>query len=186
MTDFCFAGFLTASGLASKIHFHAKAIPWFVSDVTVEDFNWILQQMSRMNHLAISKLYRMWKNYLQDGTWVLEVNDFWTMPYDYSQMREQCPSLYSHLSQANFIFFKGDLNYRKLVGDLQWDPTTELTYSLREFSPAPLCVLRTLKSDVVVGLKPGQAEEVAAKDKNWMINGEWAVISVCEGSRNVS
>uniref|UniRef100_A0A0B7AYW8 Sugar phosphate phosphatase n=1 Tax=Arion vulgaris TaxID=1028688 RepID=A0A0B7AYW8_9EUPU len=186
VTDLCFADFLMTSGLVSEIHFHAKAIPWFVSDVTQQDFHWTLKQMSSMNHIAISQLCRRWKRHLQEGQWVLEVNDFWTMPYDYSQMQERNPSLYDQLSQANFIIFKGDLNYRKLVGDLQWDTTTDFIYSLRGFSPAPLCSLRTLKSDVVVGLKLGQAKEVTEKDPNWMINGEWAVLCVSEGCRTSS
>ncbi|KAH9519624.1 Protein-glutamate O-methyltransferase [Bulinus truncatus] len=178
VTDLCLAEFLISTGLASKICFYVKAMPWFVSDVTERDFMWTLNQMSAMNHLAISKFSHKWKSYLQQGTWSVRVNDFWTMPNDYSQMKELCPNLYSDLSTSDFIIFKGDLNYRKLVGDLQWDPTTEFCASLRGFLPAPLCVLRTLKSDVVVGLNPGQAEDVKKKDANWMINGEWAVISV--------
>ncbi|BFZ07768.1 hypothetical protein BsWGS_10808 [Bradybaena similaris] len=186
VTDLCFADLLTTSGLASEVHFYCKAIPWFVSDVTPEDFHWTLKQMSSMNHLAISQLCQKWKRHLEGGKWVLEVNDFWTLPYDYSQMLEYCPSLYSQLSQASLIIFKGDLNYRKLVGDLQWETTTDFTQSLRGFNPAPLCVLRTLKSDVVVGLKSGQASEVVAKDANWMIDGQWAVISVSLGNAGSS
>ncbi|CAL1533213.1 unnamed protein product [Lymnaea stagnalis] len=181
VTDLCLAEFLIASGLVAKIHFHVKAIPWFVSDVTEQDFTWTLKQMSAMNHLAISKLSQKWKNYLQHGSWVISVSDFWTLPNDYSQMKELYPDLYSDLSTADLIIFKGDLNYRKLVGDLQWSSTTDFSFSLRGFHPAPLCVLRTLKSDVVVGMQPGQAEEVETKDKNWMTTGAWAVISVDNG-----
>ncbi|KAI8788219.1 protein-glutamate O-methyltransferase [Biomphalaria glabrata] len=178
VTDLCLAEFLVSTGLASKICFHVKAMPWFVSDVTERDFMWTLKQMSAMNHLAISRFSQKWKSYLQDGKWSLRVSDYWTMPNDYNQMKELFPNLYSDLSSTDFILFKGDLNYRKLVGDLQWDPTTDFSVALRDFKPAPLCVLRTLKSDVVVGLNPGQAEDVKKIDGNWMINGEWAVISV--------
>lgn len=182
LTDLCLAEFLVSAGLASRIHFHVKAIPWFVSDVTEQDFMWTLKQMSSMNHLAISQLSHKWRSRLQEGTWVVEVNDFWTLPNDYSQMKVLYPKLYADLGNADLIFFKGDLNYRKLVGDLKWDSQTEFSNSLRGFGPAPLCVLRTLKSDVVVGLIPGQASELKRTDKDWMINGEWAVISVSKGT----
>jgi len=42
--------------------------------------------------------------------------------------------------------------------------------------PAPFAVLRTLKGELIVGLQPGQAEELEAQDPTWMINGERGVI----------
>jgi len=83
------------------------------------------------------------------------------------------------LAQADLVFFKGDLNYRKLVGDRDWDPTTSFSISLQGFHPAPLCSLRALKADTVVGLRPGLAEEVALRDEKWQVNGNWATISFC-------
>jgi hypothetical protein len=39
------ADFLIQSGLAQQIRFHGKRIPWFVSDVTRKDWNWLLNTM---------------------------------------------------------------------------------------------------------------------------------------------
>lgn len=39
------ADYLIQSGLASHIHFHGKRIPWFVSDVTRKDWQWLLNSM---------------------------------------------------------------------------------------------------------------------------------------------
>lgn len=33
------------SGLAKEIRFHGKKYPWFVSDVTRKDWNWLLNSM---------------------------------------------------------------------------------------------------------------------------------------------
>ncbi|CAG5123182.1 unnamed protein product [Candidula unifasciata] len=49
VTDLCFADFLITSGLASKVRFYPKTFPWFVSDVTPEDFHWTLKQLGSMN-----------------------------------------------------------------------------------------------------------------------------------------
>lgn len=78
----------------------------------------------------------------------------------------------------NFSSFspKGDLNYRKLTGDLKWSHTTSLKTALRAFHPAPLCTLRGLKADVVVGLREGQAEELHQQCADWMVSGDFAVI----------
>lgn len=42
---FCTADFLLQSGLATQIRFHGKRYPWFVSDVTRKDWNWLLNTM---------------------------------------------------------------------------------------------------------------------------------------------
>ncbi|GFN82912.1 chromosome 6 open reading frame 211 [Plakobranchus ocellatus] len=180
VTDLCLAEFLITSGLASQIVFHAKSIPWFVSDVTLADWDWTLNTMSRMNHIAISELCERWRAYLEANTWTVELHDFWTMPNSYNEMHKVSPDLYACLSQSDLILFKGDLNYRKLVSDRQWDTTTKFESALRGFHPAPLCSLRTLKCDCVVGLRSGQVQEAEEEDENWMINGDWAIISTCE------
>ena len=39
------ADFLIQSGLAKEIRFHGKRYPWFVSDVTKKDWEWLLNSM---------------------------------------------------------------------------------------------------------------------------------------------
>lgn len=39
------ADFLIQSGLAKQVRFHGKRYPWFVSDVTKKDWNWLLNSM---------------------------------------------------------------------------------------------------------------------------------------------
>ena len=75
------------------------------------------------------------------------------------------------------ILYAGDLNYRKLVGDREWPcETTSFDEALCNFNPAPLLTLRTLKSDVCVGLKPGTVKRLDDADKDWMVNGKYAVV----------
>ena len=179
VTDLCLAEFLLSAGLAKTIHLHAKAFPWFVSDVTPSDYDSTKKYFQQSNSLAMNMFCKKWDERLKEGSFILEVHDYWTMPQDYSDMKKYCPDLYAELTTSNLIIFKGDLHYRKLLGDRDWPTTTSFETSLRKFHPAPLCSLRTLKADLVSGLKDGQAEEVEKQDKKWMINGSWAVISFC-------
>jgi hypothetical protein len=39
------ADFLLQSGLATQIRFHGKRFPWFVSDVTKKDWEWLLNTL---------------------------------------------------------------------------------------------------------------------------------------------
>lgn len=180
ITDLCLAEFLISAKLASSVHLHAKAFPWFVSDVTKDDFDHTFQFFMQNNSLAMDMFLKRWKGRIEDGSWVFKVHDFWTSPFAYCDMNKYMPELYTDLGNSTLIIFKGDLNYRKLVGDRNWPTTTPFEDSLCGFHPAPLCALRTLKADLVTGLEEGKAEEVKEQDRNWMINGNWAVAVFCD------
>lgn len=175
-TDLCFAEFLLHAKLAEKIHFHLKQIPWFVSDASKKDLLWMVEQLQSSSNKFLSKLGERWLQCFQDGLFVLENHQFWTLAQDFSEMKSIAPDLYADLSKAKIVFFKGDLNYRKLVGDRKWPHTTPFLEALWGFLPAPLCSLRTLKADVQVGLSPGQDGRLDAVSKDWMISGSYAVI----------
>ena len=179
LTDLCLAELLIAYGFASSICFHGKAMPWFVSDVTQNDFGWTLDMLAKSDHAGMSHFGNLWKDRMSNGTWTLTCHDFWTLPFDYGEMRRYAPDLYRELGNSTLTFLKGDLNYRKLVADRKWQTTTNFESSLRGFHPSPLCALRTCKADVIVGLRDGQAETLKALDVNWMLEGNWAVISYC-------
>ena len=178
-TDLVLADFLLTSGVCSQVVFHPKSMPWFVSDVTVDDFKSILAYLSSCDGV-VSDLAKNWTSFLSKQQMVLIEDEdflqFWSLPDSYCEMHAVCPMLYDYLSQSHFVIFKGDLNYRKLVGDLDWPHETEFKEALRGFSPTRVCSLRTLKANVVVGLKPGEADRVEKEDKDWMVTGKYAVI----------
>lgn len=41
------------------------------------------------------------------------------------------PELYAKLSESRLVIFKGDLNYRKLIGDFSWACTESFVTCLR-------------------------------------------------------
>lgn len=176
VTDLVFADFLVSSGLVREVHFHGKSIPWFVSDVTAKDFQWTIQQTMAMNHKWVSKSGHQWQSYLKKGVWSYHDHPFWTQPHEFCDMAADAPDLYVTLQGADLVLFKGDLNYRKLTGDREWDPTVSFDTALRGFAPAPLCSLRTLKANVQVGLQAGQGEKLTSQDPDWMTSGKYAVI----------
>ncbi|KAM8971866.1 damage-control phosphatase ARMT1 [Pelodytes ibericus] len=176
ITDFVLADFLLSSKLATEVHFHAKCMPWFVSDTTQQDFNWTIRQLLGSNNRWMSKCGAQWKENLHKNAWVYHEHLFWTLPHEFCRMALTAPDLYSELQKSDLVLFKGDLNYRKLTGDRKWDFTVPFADALTTFHPSPLCSIRTLKADVQVGLKPGVAEKLAALETNWMISGKYGVI----------
>lgn len=91
--------------------------------------------------------------------------------------------LRAELGTATITILKGDLNYRRLVGDRKWAPTTSFR-DLVDYFPSPPTALRALKSDVIVGLAPEDIETLDLTDSRWRTNGEHAVIQT--GSTTLS
>lgn len=162
--------------LATKVRFYVKTIPWFISDVMTQDFHWTIYQLAFSGEPILMKLSEKWKNYLKDGLWNIVENDFWTYPVTFQSMRDAKPSLYKQLAKAKLAIFKGDLNYRKFFGEINWDPTTPIDEALQNFNPTKLCTLRTIKADIVCGLDEGVAEKIEAINEKWMETGEYGLI----------
>lgn len=160
-----------------------KGQPWFVSDTMKTDFKWTLDKLSSLSDSpSLVTVGNRWKGFLDAGTWTIDDDAFWTYPHVYSEMSKVDPELYDRLGEADLVIFKGDLNYRKLVGDLNWETTVSFSTALQGFLPSNVASLRTLKADVVTGLAPGKAEETFKKDPNWMTGGDWGVIQMASKS----
>ena len=178
VADLCLAEWLLTAGLADTIHFHCKQMPWFVSDALSKDLMWTLGQMSASDNHSLRELGNKWQERIKAGTFVVKDHYFWTTSYEYAAMEKVAPDLYADLSQAYLVFFKGDLNYRKLLADRNWLYTEQFSIALGGFKPTNICALRTLKADLVTGLPPGAADRAAREDKDWMVTGQYAVLQV--------
>lgn len=95
-------------------------------------------------------------------------------------MRTECPQLYNTLTSSQLVIFKGDLNYRKLMGDVYWEPTVNFRDALRGFEPTNVLALRTIKADTICGLRNGVFEDLCAKESNWLVTGKYGLIQLLE------
>ncbi|KAH8299919.1 hypothetical protein KR044_007436 [Drosophila immigrans] len=176
-TDLILAEYIIDKGLAQKVRFNVKAIPWFISDVMTHDYHWTLQFLADQADPVLRELGKKLKNLTDEGKFELApLEHFWTSPYEFYRMAEVNPALYERLSQAQLVIFKGDLNYRKLLGDYSWHDTESFDTCLRDFKPTNLCTLRTIKADLVCGLPQGLAQQLFVKNKEWMLTGEYGLI----------
>ncbi|KAJ8695347.1 Hairy/enhancer-of-split with YRPW motif protein 2, variant 2 [Pleurotus ostreatus] len=146
-----------------------------------------------------SDLFHMvsrWQKYVDDGTFKLSVPlntplgafrldstdsnlaNFWTSPYPYWDMESRAPLLWKSLSESGLVIFKGDLNYRKLTGDVKWPAWTPFNQAVGPLAGSfPLLSLRTNKADVVVGVDKDIAQRLDQSDEKWRVNGRYALIS---------
>ena len=140
--DLVLAGYLLSTGLATQIVLHPKSIPWFVSDVLPADFGALLnalsdpqkfytspsdenilsgkvpEALSEKETSELSFLFQQWSNFHQEGQIIIRPHHFWTSAASYWRLPSLEHALYDDLKESELVIFKGDLNYRKLTGDV--------------------------------------------------------------------
>lgn len=171
VTDLALVDVLLRTGTARTVHLHVKAHPTFVSDVVPDDVGRTLDGLGQAGG-APAALARRLADARADGRLDVSADPFWTSPLPGWAMPD---ALTAVLAEAALVLVKGDANYRRLLGDRHWPHTTPFA-EVTAYAPAPLAALRTLKSEVVVGLAPGVGERTAARDPEWMVDGRWGVI----------
>lgn len=148
-----------------------------MSDTTLHDFDWTLKEFGSFGFQDLESTWRTW---LQNGKWSLKKDEFWCSHYSFWNLVHHDGDAAEDIFRAGLVLFKGDLNYRKMIYDGAWDHTTPLNHAIGPLhgkTPA-FAMLRTCKSDLIVGLKPNQSQELFSKDPRWMVNGKWGMIQV--------
>lgn len=144
--DLILAGYLLSSGLATLVVLHPKSIPWFVSDVLPSDFSALLNALANPKQFYetpsedeelqgktpealsekeledLSFLFMNWSQLYAEGEVILRPNRFWTHPGSFWRLPHMEKELYNDLKTSDVVIFKGDLNYRKLTGDVCMQP----------------------------------------------------------------
>ena len=214
--DLILAGYLISAGLATSIVLHPKSLPWFVSDVLPGDFSALLnaladpqafystpdedekqagktpQPLSAKEQSELEFLFQSWSQFHQSGQLLIRPNRFWTHAGSYWRLPPLQSTLFKDLKSSELVIFKGDLNYRKLTGDVAWDSTTTFTEAIGPLGPGSgmrTLALRTCKADVVVGLPEGEDQRLKAMEggggdsgaRKWAWSGKWAVVQFCDG-----
>ncbi|MER7573579.1 damage-control phosphatase ARMT1 family protein [Streptomyces sp. NPDC126514] len=172
--DLLLIAHLLAGGRVRRAVLHVKPYPYFVSDATPADVLDALRRLRSAEGAARTYGETLWAA-LTDGRLAVRAHPFScaTLPY------ERMPADFrAELAEATLTVLKGDLNYRRLVGDRRWPPTTPFTDVTAGF-PGPVAALRTLKSEVITGLDAAtEAALTAAEDQRWRTSGTHALIQV--------
>lgn len=196
-TDLVLTLFLLDSNLAEQVVLHPKSQPWFVSDVVPRDFGSVISMLADEKVFpeqrnALNSIVEKLTNYMNDGSIVIRTSTFWTTSLPFWEIKENGKAkgdqVWRDFRASKLVIFKGDLNYRKLTGDVMWNRDTPFTVATQDLAHAniPIVSLRTVKADVCVGLPEGKGASLAAKWKSehpdqpeeaWSWSGSYAVIS---------
>lgn len=166
--DLLLADHLLTTGRATAVVLHVKPYPYYVSDATTAD---VLAALRRLTEVAAGR--RLW-DAVRDGRLVVRAHPFSCAPWSYHHMPAD---LADEFAAATVTILKGDLNYRRLVGDRTW-PATIPFETVTAYFPGRVAALRTLKCDVAVGIPPETLAKLDASGEPWRTNGAHAVIHV--------
>jgi uncharacterized protein with ATP-grasp and redox domains len=180
--DLTLADFLLCRGWVKEIHLNLKKQPFFVSDAMPADARRTVNLLKAASGPGLQTLGARLDEHLSAGQLVFATDPFWTT---WLMFRQMPAHLRQELASARLVLVKGDVNYRRLLDDRHWPPTTSME-AVCAYFPAPFVTLRTLKGEIIVGLQPGQAQALQAEDPTWLINGKRGVIQfVIPGERPV-
>ncbi|MFB8283307.1 damage-control phosphatase ARMT1 family protein [Kitasatospora purpeofusca] len=168
LPDLVLIDHLLTCGLATQVVLHVKPQPYYVSDATTTD---VLASVERLRTAEVGG--RLWRA-MTDGALVVRTHPFFCAPLPFHDMPAD---LRTEFTGAAMTILKGDLNYRRLVGDRLHPPTTPFA-DVTDHFPTPVTALRTLKSDVIVGLDAETTTRLDTSETAWRTNGHHAVIQV--------
>ncbi len=170
--DLLLADELLGSGRARCVRLWAKIHPTFVSDAIEADITQTLDHLVGCGQETTRHLAGRLVEARQCGSLQIASHLFWTSPLPGWEMPA---SLRQEMAGASLVISKGDANYRRWLGDRQW-PFDLALKKVLDYLPAPLLLLRVMKSELAAGLRTEQIARLAADEPRWMINGRWGLI----------
>ncbi|KAA8886213.1 protein-glutamate O-methyltransferase family protein [Nocardia colli] len=172
LPDLVFIDHLLTTHLAQRVVLYTKPHPYYVSDATMTDVLATIHRLLGAPALHAQRIgQRLWQSITTDRLTV-RTHEYFCAPLSFHDMPDD---LAAELAVAAVTILKGDLNYRRLVGDRHWPATTSFD-DLTAYFPTSSVALRTLKSDVIVGITAEQVERLDANGEPWRTNGRHALI----------
>ncbi|WP_405913038.1 damage-control phosphatase ARMT1 family protein [Streptomyces sp. NBC_00963] len=154
-----------------QVVLHVKPYPYYVSDAMTADVVDCLRRLAHAPGEAGRIGGRLWKA-MASGSLEVRTHPFFCAPLPYEDMPED---LWQEFATATLTLVKGDLNYRRLVGDRSWEATTPFA-DLTAYFPGPVVALRTLKCDVVVGVDGKTLSALDQSGRAWRTSGTHALV----------
>lgn len=172
VSDLFLIDYLLATGQVSHINLHLKAYPTFVSDATPSDVMDHLELLKGFGAEAVSQFVDRLEGHRSSGKLRLLSDSFWNSPCHFTKLPA---AITQGFGNDTILLFKGDANYRRLFEDREWPYTTPVKGML-DYLPRPCFSIRTLKSEIVLGMEAGKVRELDEADENWVTNGKYGLI----------
>jgi uncharacterized protein with ATP-grasp and redox domains len=159
------------------VHLHVKEHPTFVSDATPSDVHALLDRLgSPGSSLVQQQLADRLTTALNSGELQVVPDLFWNSPGLFTELPDR---ILSTFARSGLIIVKGDMNYRRMLGDVI-PPATDPLAAWAAPMPAPTTLLRTMKGDPIAGIAPERLASLNREHPGWRTAGKHGVIQLVE------
>ncbi|MBU8913124.1 MAG: protein-glutamate O-methyltransferase family protein, partial [Spirochaetales bacterium] len=172
--DLCLADWLIRTR-ATPVNLHVKAHPTFVGDATEDDVHALIDQLGSPAASTVRReLAARLVAWLNAGELHIVPDLFWNSPLFFNDLPDR---ILTPFAEAGLIIIKGDMNYRRLLGD-KIVPNTDPLSAWAPPMPAPTVMLRAMKGDPIAGLDPARLNALDREHPGWRTAGKHGVIQV--------
>lgn len=84
-TDLILAEYIIEKGLAKKVCFHAKPLPWFASNITEDGFHSSLKYLSEHSDYIVSLIGQKFIQFVKEEKFEVHSSHFWVAPHAFSR-----------------------------------------------------------------------------------------------------
>jgi uncharacterized protein with ATP-grasp and redox domains len=172
LADLALADAFLSIGDETCVVLHCKPWPMFVSDALVEDAQGSIDGLMTHASTVLRGLGRRLEVAVTAARLRFERHPAWGEPRHFDALDAE---LVQALQRGAMVLSKGDLNYRRFVGDRDWPVETPARLATAGV-PFGAFALRVLKSDAVVGVPVAFAAEAALTSPTWRTDASHALV----------
>lgn len=168
-----------------EIVYHVNQLPIFVSDVKTGDEILLFDTLRSLatDNPQYRGIIDELCSYMKKGKLVFRPNFFWNLPHAYSvATREdlkksgEITTVRDIINSSDLLIVKGDLNYRRMIGDRNYNPSKSIGNKIR-YIKCPLLVIRSFKSNVtLLGKRSNEFLKNNNIEQDWQSNGKYGII----------
>lgn len=173
ITDLFLIDYILFHRKALSVILHVKQHPTFVSDAIEADINHHLSLMAGMDDVNCNDFAARIQGYINDARLVISDHPFWNTGAHFTALPRD---IISYFAKGSLIVIKGDANYRRLFEDRMWPMTTRIEDVLHYLSEYEIASIRTLKSEIILGLEQQQVDYLTQHGGQWLTNGSYGII----------
>lgn len=174
ISDIILGLFLLKKCGVQKVVYHYNVLPIFVSDTVYGDISKAINAINVCDENDILGKDTI-QNLIKENKMVFKPNVFWNMPFPFKEMPQTLLNDNFNNDTTGLIIVKGDLNYRRLVEDRKWKVTKKIDNRVDYFTK-PILILRSLKSNTLLGVDRKTAKDYDRRQPNWKIVGDYGII----------
>ncbi len=185
ISDILIGSYLIRMTEVSDVVFHIKKLPIFVSDTIMSDVDDAIDvlndKLNGSTEFILTKDSTGERTYkchdINDKTLIFKADDIWHRETLFKDVAEF--ETWNSDDSCALIIVKGDLNYRRLVGDYHWHNSVPIADKV-SYIRKPLLIIRSLKSNVILDVKPETVKTLDKSAPNWKISGQHGIIQFLE------